>query len=173
VPDIILTCSRAPASGPASDHARTEAQTPRQRLPSGVDGNYPVVGHAAARWAGLVMVVVRSDTDVPTLGQWGRMSRHGETTLKTRCEAAGGATPGDSLNFARALRVVARHTGHVCDWYNDLEILDPRTLARFLDRAGLPKKAPLPDVATFLLTQRFITSHALLSAIRTCLGLSA
>ncbi len=170
--EVVRSCSRPRASVRAFDRSSTDDRMRSRERPSGPDEDLRLAGHAATRWANLVMIVVRSHTDVPTLVQWGRMSGHGQTTLKTRCVAAG-PSAGDSLDFARALRVVTRYNGHVCEWYNALDILDRRTLKPFLVRVGLPMDAPVPDLPTYLRMQHLVTSQALLSAVCAQLGLSA
>ena len=141
-------------------HAPPSSDVPEWSLP----------GYAAERWARAVMVVAHCDTDVPTVAEWARMSGHSPATLKARC-AAVGVRAGDSRDFGRALRLVRLYAGRRCDWYNTLNILDFRTLANFLERAGLSKNEPLPDLRTFLRTQQFITSPTLASTVGACLGL--
>jgi DNA-binding response OmpR family regulator len=121
-------------------------------------------GYSVERWVRLVMVVVQSDGDVSTVAEWARASGHSRATLNARC-ADTRVSAGVSLDFARALRVVRLHAGRTCDWHNAINILDSRTLASFLERAGLPMCGPLPDFYTFLPMQRFVTSPALLSAV--------
>jgi CheY-like chemotaxis protein len=126
--------------------------------------------YASERWASLVMVIVQGDHDVPTVDEWGRASGHSPATVRARC-AAVGVHAADSLDFARAFRVVRLLAGRRCAWYDAVNVLDARTLAIFLERAGLGVYKPLPSVDAFLRAQRFITSPTLVSAVRARLGL--
>lgn len=127
-------------------------------------------GHAAVRWATLVVPITRLKADVPTVAAWGKEVGKSLSTIKTWCRTAAVHTA-DSLDFARALRVIMQHEGHFCDWYNHLAIVDSRTLTHFLDRGRLPSLGALPSVRTFLRNQQFITELPLISATMVLLHL--
>jgi hypothetical protein len=75
------------------------------------------------------------------------------------------------LDFARVLRILKLYAGHTCDWHNTLAIVDPRTLLKLLDRGGLTKSGRVPNISTFLRSQRFIGAPVLLSAVQAMLDL--
>ncbi len=131
----------------------------------------PPLGHAAMRWATIVVPLTRLTADVPTLAEWGKQVATSPSTVKTWCTAAG-VHAGDALDFVRGLRILIQHEGYPCDWYNVLAIVDARTLARFLDRGRLPRAGVLPRVGAFLSGQQFITNPALVSAVKVLLELS-
>jgi CheY-like chemotaxis protein len=141
--------------------ARTLAHTARSALPPPPP---PAAGYAAARWAALIVPVTRFAADVPTLVEWSRLVGRSRTTVKTWCHAAG-VQANDSLDFARALRVVLQQQARACNWFDHLAIVDPRTLKRFLDHGGLRGDRVVPGVAAFLERQRFITDPRLTAAV--------
>jgi hypothetical protein len=102
------------------------AQSPSRRPPA---PEQPRVGYAATRWATLVVPITRLEGDVPTLADWSRVVGRSRSTVKTLCHAAG-VQAGDSLDFARALRIVLQYESSPCNWFEHLAIVDPRTLTR-------------------------------------------
>ncbi len=122
-------------------------------------------GPAASRWAKAVISVVRSEVDVPTVAAWARNRGVGHGTLKGWCAAAH-VRAKDSLNFARLLRLATQYFGQDLDLYALLDVVDPRTARRLLERGGVSTGInTVPDVPTFLGRQRFITAPALLRAV--------
>jgi hypothetical protein len=84
----------------------------------------------------LVGAVVKTAVDIPTLVPWSLEFHVSVSTIKRYCKACG-VQAADSLDFARGLRIVFRHAGRQVDaWYDTLEIRDPKTMAKFLHRAG-------------------------------------
>ncbi len=128
----------------------------------------PLINHAATRWASVIVSVTRLTADPATIAEWGQGVGKAPATLKVWCTAAG-VHAGDSLSFARLLRVVTFYAGQHCDWYNMLAIIDSRTLDRLLERGGLFKNGTVPDLDTFLRNQRLIAASVLLSAVRALL----
>lgn len=127
-------------------------------------------GPAACRWAKAVMTVARSEVDVSTVVAWARKHGVGHGTLKSWCAAAH-VRAKDSLNFARALRVVLHYSGQALDVYALLDVVDPRTARRLIERGGVSTgDNTVPDVPTFLRRQQFITASALLRAVRALLA---
>jgi ActR/RegA family two-component response regulator len=122
------------------------------------------LGPATRRWMSIVLAVTASETDIPTIKEWSNEIQHSVTTLKRYCSACG-VTASDSLDFARALRVVRSYSGRPVNWYNALDIADPITLNSFLSRAGLSNSPALPRVSTFISNQHFVTDVGLLKAI--------
>lgn len=125
-------------------------------------------GYASVRWAMLVVPVTRLTTDVPTVGDWSRVIGRSRSSIKTCCSVAG-VRAGDSLDFARALRIVIQFESMPCDWFNHLAIIDPRTLNKFLEHGRLQNRGAVPDVAAFLDRQCFISDPRLMLAVRALL----
>jgi CheY-like chemotaxis protein len=121
-------------------------------------------GYAASRWMLIVTPVVRSDEDVSTLAGWSATVYKSVATIKRWCHMCG-VDAGDSLDLARGLRIVTRHAGHRCRWFDLLAIAEPVTLNRFLHRAALVRDEPVPDIRTFLIQQQFVREPALLAAL--------
>lgn len=130
-----------------------------------------IEGYAASRWATLVVPVTRLKGDVFTLEQWRQAIGKSRSTIEAWCHSAG-VRANDTLDFARALRIVTRHEGHRCDWYNQLAIVDSRTMAKFLKRGGLPSTGIVPSTNRFMIDQRFIYGQSLISAVRALLDSS-
>lgn len=128
----------------------------------------PLINHAAIRWATVIVPLTQLKADPTTIAEWGARVGKAPATLKVWCAAAG-VHAGDSLDFARLLRVVTFYAGRHCDWHNVLAIIDSRTLARLLERGGLFKSRRVPDLDTYLRNQRFIAAPALLAAVRALL----
>jgi CheY-like chemotaxis protein len=132
------------------------------------DSTPAAVGPAASRWVDVVVAAAQSRRDLATIKAWGEEVTKSIATLSRWCHLCG-VPANNSLDFARALRVALRHHGHKCDWYNVLEIAEPKTMAVFLARAGFSLEAAVPDVRSFLQKQRFITKpelqHAILVAV--------
>jgi CheY-like chemotaxis protein len=128
-------------------------------------------GHAAIRWATVVVPVTRLDEDIPTVAEWSRVVGRSVSTLKNWCSIAG-VRASDSIDFARGLRVTCQYQGRDADWYNYLSVVDPRTLTRFIERSHLPMSGKVPSVDYFLSKQRYILSAPLISATRSCLSSS-
>jgi hypothetical protein len=122
------------------------------------------VGPATRRWVQTVLAVTRARDDVPTLADWAKLG-NSIATLKKICKVCH-MRAGDSLDFARALRIVVQYSSRTCDWYNVLDIREPATMLAFLSRAGLSAGQPLPRIRDFLTNQRFVTSETLLHALQ-------
>jgi CheY-like chemotaxis protein len=127
-------------------------------------------GPATHRWVSVVAAVTRASEDVPTLTDWADELGKSVTTLKRWCGSCG-VHAADSLDFARALRLVFQHSGRRVDWYDRLAIVDGKTMASFLDRAGFSAKEQMvPDLRRFLSKQTFVTNATLLAAIERALS---
>lgn len=137
-----------------------EGQTSRPRAIS----KPASISHAAWRWAGIVAPLTRVADDVPTVADWGNEIATAPSTIKIWC-AVVDVHAKDSLDLGRALRVVSKYGGRTFDWRRALAIVAPSTLDRFLMRAGLSKNETLPDLRTFLRTQRFVSDPDLLAAL--------
>jgi FixJ family two-component response regulator len=136
---------------------------------SSVDQRGPLAEHVDNRWVSLILPVVRANNDVPTVKAWARLVGHSTSTVKQWC-ANVGTSASDSLTFARALSIVSRYPAQQCDWFNCLDIIDPRTLATFIDRAHLSRDLCLPDVEGFLSNQMILTSPGLIAKVRLLLS---
>lgn len=124
---------------------------------------------AAQRWASLIAVVAASDVDVRTVKDWARLSYVSESTLRLRC-AVCGTTAKTSLWLARLVRVAAVWQNQRDDIYNVLDVLDPRTMAHWMDRCGARGVQALrlgPEV--FLGAQELTSSLELTTALASVL----
>ena len=122
-------------------------------------------GHATRRWLTIVLAVAMAVDDVPTLAHWSAVSFKSVGTLKRWCSLCD-THAGDSLDFARALRVVLLCAGTQCEWYEYRAIAEKSTLHTFLSRAGLARMGIVPDIDSFVTGQGLITNKALINAIR-------
>jgi CheY-like chemotaxis protein len=154
--DALLHIVRRNAQPLKSDESTVHRQSP------------PFIGYAARRWATVVLAMTKADDDIPTVAAWGAEVGVAHATLKTWCSVAG-VHAGDSLNFARLMRIVVTHQGRKCDWHNALAVVDARTMVKLLRRANLSRDSTVPSLSTFLSGQRFITSAILIDAIQTLL----
>jgi DNA-binding NarL/FixJ family response regulator len=126
------------------------------------------VGHATRRWVSIVTAVICASEDLPTTNDWADELHKSVSTLKRWCNDCG-VHAADSLDFARALRVVRLHSGRRVDWYDRLAIVDQKTMSAFLKRAGFSFAAAVPGLGQFLPNQRFIASTVLVNAIAAAL----
>lgn len=125
------------------------------------------MGYAVLRWAHLVVRTIDSPSDPRTETEWGRAVGASVGVLRSRCRAIEVSTKG-SLELARILRVLIVHRGETWDPANALDVIDPRTLAGLLQRAGLAGVRPgscAPSPGTFLASQRFVTRQDAITAI--------
>jgi len=135
-----------------------------KRGSSGAEYASDANGPATRRWIQIVVAVARSSSDAATLSEWAKYG-NSISTIKKIC-AVCGVHAGDSLDFARALRIVISHGGKTADWYNLLDIKEPVTMRSFLFRAAFAVDRLVPSIDTFLENQRLITAEVLLRAIR-------
>ena len=148
------------------DVSRTQRSIRVSRIPvEPLRDLLPGNSYATCRWTTIVIPVATGAPDIPTIVEWAHVTGHSRATLKQWCINAGAGTS-DSLDFARALRLTIRYAGSICDWFNELAIVDNRTLLRFLRRSGFDKNSTVPLVDVFLQTQRYVGSPALLTAVR-------
>jgi len=126
------------------------------------------IGPASRRWLSLVTGLCSLNEDIRTLRDLGEELGYSERTIKRYC-ALCDVGAADTLNFARALRVVMQHGGQRIDWYNTLNISDSTTMKTFLARAGFMRDAVVPGRKSFIEHQRFIASVDLLSAVTAAL----
>lgn len=124
--------------------------------------------HAAERWAGAVVALLRSRVDVRTTGQWARAINVSSSTLRTWCQRAGVGTR-ESLVLARLLRAV--HLSRQRPWRpaQRLSVTDSRTLAKMLKAAGLPLEADRVRIRELLASQSLISDPDAIAALRTAL----
>jgi CheY-like chemotaxis protein len=143
-------------------HADTHDPLYKRRLTSSNIDNE--THHAALRWASVVLPIVNSAHDLPTVESWSREVGRSQATLKRWCSIAD-VHASDSLDFGRALRIVRRYAGHRCRWYDALAIAEPATLVRFMRQAGFSKDLDVPHLDEFIAQQHFIKDPILLRAI--------
>lgn len=108
-------------------------------------------GHAATRWAAMVVTLLSAPIDVRTVSEWARLVGVSPTTLRDWCRLAN-ASAARSLALGRVLRAV--HISHGRPWRPAqlLRASDPRTLIRLLERSGLPASSSVPVTVRDLLT---------------------
>jgi MoxR-like ATPase len=111
--------------------------------------------YAAERWVNTVYAVTSSPEDPKTFYQWGRLVGASRSTLATWCRGAG-VSPRRSLQLARLLRALVLTDGRLTLLQQVLDIAEPRTLQRLLERAGLrPDENQVPAM-DFLARQRLV-----------------
>jgi hypothetical protein len=92
--------------------------------------------NAASRWSSLVVRTIDCPADPRNLETWGRSLGASVATLRSRCVALGTSAK-SSLDFARVLRAVVRSIGSRWEPSIELDVYDPRTLRRLIERGGL------------------------------------
>src|SRR5438067_7868179 len=123
-------------------------------------------GYAARRWADLVVHGLFLADDPKTVQTWAQGIAIAVGTLKKRCEAVH-VTPKESLDLVRLLRVVIHDRNETWDLQRTLDIIDERTAHALLARAGLLSLFPrVPDLESFLSSQRLVVDLELLNALR-------
>jgi len=122
--------------------------------------------HAFARLADKAVAFTRSPQDKPTLSQIGRVLGASCGALRNWCRTA--RIPARSFrDFARALRAVSRHQRDPSIApENLLDIVDRRTLKKFLVTSGAGPDALPATLDDFLRLQRFIRDPDVISAVR-------
>jgi hypothetical protein len=124
--------------------------------------------HDTARWAEVVVSFVDAPRDAKNLLEFGLQVGIAVGTFRTWCRAAS-LSPRQSLQFARALRAVMRQEGEAPP-LRLLNIVDPRTLARFLFMAGGTQDKLPTSVDEFLRRQRYIEDAAAVNAVESRLA---
>ena len=66
------------------------------------------IGPATRRWLRAILPIARSKADLPRVEDWSDELRKGMSTIKRWCEHCG-VTAADSLDFARAVRIVLQY----------------------------------------------------------------
>src|SRR4051812_42962227 len=100
------------------------------------DPSITYVPYAANRWAKAVEIIVLSRTDPRTVASWGRLAGASRATVGVWCRAAQVSTK-PSLDLGRLLRAVRLTGGAIHDLQGVMDVVDPRTVARILFRAGI------------------------------------
>jgi DNA-binding response OmpR family regulator len=124
-----------------------------------------VIGHAARRWADLVVRGAHMYDDPKTTLLWCRGAGVSHSTLQNRCDAAH-VKPKESLDLLRLLRVTLRHAGQAWNLQAWLEIIDDRTVRALLERAHLSTLTTVPAPDSFLAHQQLISRPELIDALR-------
>jgi hypothetical protein len=127
--------------------------------------------HAASRLADAAIAFIEAPEDRPTLRLLGRAIGHASGCLRNWCHTAG-LKARSYRDFVRALRAVYRleHEPSARE-ANLLEIVDNRTLKKFVAMSGgLGLQLPR-SVTAFVEQQRFIRDPAFLAAVSTTLRL--
>lgn len=124
--------------------------------------------YAAERWANAVYAVTRSAEDPKTFYQWGRLVGASRSTLATWCRASG-VSPRQSLQLARLLRALVLTDGQLNLLQQVLDIAEPRTLQRLLDRAGFRPDETHAAVTDFLRRQRLVNHSVAINQLTSLL----
>lgn len=151
---LLATVAKALSGKPATQEQSSDAHGMK-------DGE----AHAAARLARVIVAVIDSRTDVPTIGRWSRCVFVSSGALRNWCRTAG-MSPRRVLVFARLLRAAARTQGGRYKLENLLDVVDRRTLAGLLRFAGLNVANDFPvSIDAFLERQTLILDESFLSEI--------
>lgn len=142
---------------------RYAATSPAPRIPA------EAYGHAATRWAALVVAILHAPADVRTNREWGRLVGVSTTTLRDWCRMAR-TSAAPSLGLGRVLRAVERSRGQRWRPAQHLSVSEPRTLARLIERSGLPAGAPSVTTQELLASQSFVDDVDALLALRDALA---
>ena len=123
------------------------------------------IGHAARRWADLVVRGTYLADDPKTTLLWCRGVGVSHSTLHNRCDAVH-VKPKESLDLMRLLRLTVRHRGEAWNIQAWLDIVDDRTVRALLHRANLTTVIRVPDPDALLMQQRLILRPELVAALR-------
>lgn len=124
------------------------------------------IGHAARRWADVIVRSLHLVEDPKTVADWCHSIGVARTTMKNRC-AAVDTTPKNSLDILRLLRVVVEHAGERWDLQSWLNIVDHRTVHALMVRAGVGVDCTyVPTVESFLSRQLIVRRPEALNALR-------
>ena len=126
--------------------------------------------HAALRWADPINRLLEVKQDPRTLRQFTRATGISVGAFRNWCRTAH-VRARDALFFARALRAVFRFQQDASSRpENLLDIVDVRTIAKFVKRCGGTRNQLPNSVADFLERQEFITDREAVEAIRMALA---
>jgi DNA-binding NarL/FixJ family response regulator len=170
-PELVIEAKRAGATSYAEkplagdDLVALVDDAVRQHADNKVLDPNPI-GHAARRWADLVIRGVYLPDDPKTTLLLCRGVAVSHSTLQKRCEAVG-VKPKAALDLVRLIRVVIHHAGDAWDLERWLEIVDDRTARSLMERSGLAASGSrVPNLETFWSLQRLIAAPELIAALR-------
>jgi hypothetical protein len=124
--------------------------------------------YAAERWAKAVERVIRAPEDTRTMRVWGKMVGVSSASLAMWCRAAQ-ASPRRSLELGRLSRAVLTTDGTLGGIQDVLDIVDPKTIRRLLQRAGVSPMTVTGQRMTlgdFLQRQQLVTHEFAIRALR-------
>jgi DNA-binding response OmpR family regulator len=124
--------------------------------------------HATTRWAALMVALLSAPRDVRTNNEWARLVGVSVTTLRDWCRMAR-TSAARSLALGRLLRAVYVSRGQHWQPAERLNVRDPRTLGRMLEKGGLPVDAPRVTIRDLLSAQSFVEDLDALLALRAAL----
>jgi len=124
--------------------------------------------HAIARWTDVIVRGVRSPKDMPTLNEWGKAVAVSKGGIRNWCYTAN-LSPRRSLQFMRVLRAVIKQQGSSSSAEDLLDIVDRRTLAKVLTRAGGTSRELPKNVDQFFDRQQIIQNAKAVAAVRAAL----
>lgn len=124
------------------------------------------VAHASERLAQAIVRACWHTCDPRTLAEWARATALTTWQLRAWCQVAQ-VHGRDVLAFVRALRAVIKAEIHGCGYEEVLDIAEPRTLDRFLRRAGILQGRTSAHITTdeFLARQKFLKKPELVQRV--------
>jgi hypothetical protein len=129
-----------------------------------------VDSHASSRLAHKAVRFMSSPTDGPTLREFGRIVALSTGGLRNWCRTAGVGSR-EFLKFARGLRAVSLHARDASSSAEDLlDVVDRRTLIKFVASSGGTGLRLPGTVEEYLLRQRFVVKPAFLRAVHHALA---
>lgn len=131
----------------------------------------PSVAHASKRLAPVIVGARWHTCDPRTFAEWGRATAVTAWQLRAWCQVAkvhGRAV----LALVRGLRAVTQAEVNGYGYEELLDIVEPRTLERFLRRAGIfgPLNGARITPLQFLAAQMFLTKPELIQRVRELLA---
>jgi len=125
------------------------------------DESEPIPDYAARRWAAALVCVCTARKDISTVKEWSDALHAGHSTVRAWCRAAQ-ISPKASLDCGRLVRLIIQSKCRETDLQSLLNIVDRRTVARLLKRAGIGDSlTSVPrSVRQFLATQACVRSDA-------------
>lgn len=125
--------------------------------------------HASTRWAAVIVALLSAPRDIKTNAAWARLVGVSATTLRDWCRLAN-TSPARSLALARLVRAVYLSRDQAWQPSQRLDTSDPRTLARLLQRGGLPSSDGPVTLLDLLTRQSLVEDFEALLALRNALA---
>lgn len=129
--------------------------------------------HASERLARAITAGLRSSQDLRSVRAWARTIGASTPTLRCWCRTAH-ERPKRVLDCMRLLRAVMAMEDGPADLFEILDIIEPRTLMRMLQRGGVRElfSTRSPTIAEFLSSQQFLSNPGVVRALMGILSVS-